>query len=200
MTKYTNQGSIPILTETQILFIIQHMSDEKELNPNQQDEEDDSEEHECGHTKQIEDLGNEVKILRNKNLELLSEMDNLRKRHISDMQEASKYSNTKFALDILPIVDNIEMAMNAAKSNPQIYEGIQMAYTNMLKQLKKHNITPMEIKPHDAYNSTMHSVLSQVSNDEFEDNTIIQVPISGYMMFDRVLRPAQVIVSKKVED
>ena len=163
-------------------------------------EEEHEEDEECGHVKYIEDLNNELQRLRVKNLELLSEMDNLRKRHIHDMDQSSKYANSRFAVDVLSIVDAIEMAMNAAQANPQIYEGIKMSYANIQKQLKKNHINLIPVKSGDSFDSNLHSVLSQVEDDSLEENTIVNIPMSGYTMFDRVLRPAQVIVSKKREE
>lgn len=133
-------------------------------------------------------------------LRLSAEFENYKKRIQRQMEESKKYANEELIKDLLSVVDNLERALSAAgekkaDTDASMAEGIEMTLNEILKILKKHNVTPVEAmgKPFDpAY----HEALMQEETDEYPENTVVGEMQKGYLLHDRLIRPAMVSVSK----
>jgi molecular chaperone GrpE len=128
-----------------------------------------------------------------------AEFENYQKRMQRERELDRKYAFGPLALDLLPILDNLERAVNAAKQagdNGPMVQGVVMVQTQFLELLKRHGITRMDClnKPFDP---NFHQAVVQQPTNEVEPNTIVQVIEQGFLNQDRVLRPAKVIVSTK---
>jgi molecular chaperone GrpE len=128
-----------------------------------------------------------------------AEFENYQKRMQRERELDRKYAFGPLALDLLPILDNLERAVLAAKQtgdNGPLVQGVAMVQTQFLELLKRHGITRMDClnKPFDP---NFHQAVVQQPNHEVEPNTIVQVIEQGFLNQDRVLRPAKVIVSTK---
>ncbi len=133
---------------------------------------------------------------RDRNLRLRAELENVRSRTSRELLESARYAAMPIVRDLLPVLDNIDRAMEAAqKSGEQgpLVEGIRLVRQQLLNMLNQHNVR--EIDATGAFDPQFHAaILHQPSADVPADHiTLVAQP--GYQLHDRVVRPAQVIVS-----
>ncbi|PLX92722.1 MAG: nucleotide exchange factor GrpE [Desulfuromonas sp.] len=132
-----------------------------------------------------------------------AETDNFRRRMQREKEELSKFANESILREILPVIDNLERAVSHARENDadssSLLDGVEMTLSQFQKVLEKFNVTPVEAhgKPFDP---ACHEAMGQMESAECAPNTVVQVLQSGYMLNDRLLRPALVMVSKAVAD
>ncbi len=143
---------------------------------------------------QIVSMENKVKELTDSLARAVAEQQNMRKRFERDSKEYSKYILNNFALSILEVIDNLELAMKASESDKNIHIGIQMVYKQILKTLEGKNITQIEIKYGDEFDSSKHEIIEEI-NSEQEKNKIEEVKTKGYLIDGHILRHAKVSVS-----
>jgi molecular chaperone GrpE len=131
-------------------------------------------------------------------LRLQAEMQNVRRRAERDVENAHKYGLEKFANQLLPVIDNLERALDAIDSSDEnqkaIYEGIDLtlkSFLDVLAQFKIEAIDPSG-EPFDA---DYHQAVSMVPNPDVEPNTVLEVFQKGYKLSGRLMRPAMVVVS-----
>jgi molecular chaperone GrpE len=127
-----------------------------------------------------------------------AEFDNFRKRTQRDREDAMRYANEAILTEILPILDNFELGMKAAENAPDtksITQGLSMVLTQFQKFLTDFGVKPIEAmgKPFDP---KLHEAVGQEINDDVPDHTVIAQHRKGYMLHDRLIRPATVIVSQ----
>jgi molecular chaperone GrpE len=128
-----------------------------------------------------------------------AEFENYQKRVQRDRELERKYAFGPLGSELLPILDNLERAIQAGKQAGEtgpLVQGVAMVQTQFLDLLKRNGITPIEAagKPFDP---NVHQAVMQQPAADLEPNTIVQVIEKGFMNQDRVLRPAKVIVSTK---
>ena len=128
-----------------------------------------------------------------------AEFENYQKRNQKERDQERKYWYTPLALDLLPVFDNLDRALAAARQagdNGPLAQGVAMVHTQFLDTLRRHGITRIEAdgKPFDP---NVHQAVMQQPSADKEPGTILQVLEQGFMNNDRVLRPAKVIVSSK---
>jgi molecular chaperone GrpE len=128
-----------------------------------------------------------------------AEVENIRRRSQKDIEKAHRFSIEKFAKDLLSVVDSFEMGLaateDAAEDVTAIKEGLELTYKQLLSALEKSNIT--QVDPNgEAFNPEHHQAMSMVPSADHEPNTVIQVFQKGYLLNERLLRPAMVIVSQ----
>jgi len=138
---------------------------------------------------------------RNKFLALLqrtqADFENYQKRNQREREQERRYWHGALALDVLPVIDNLERAMTAAKqageSGPLV-QGVGLVQTQLVDMLKRHGITPIDAlnKPFDP---NLHQAVMQQKAPNQPANTVVQVLENGFTIHDRVLRPARVAVS-----
>jgi molecular chaperone GrpE len=126
-----------------------------------------------------------------------ADFENYQKRNQREREQERRYWHGALALDLLPVIDNLDRAMTAAKqageSGPLV-QGVGLVQTQLLDMLKRHGITPIDAlnKPFDP---NLHQAVMQQPSKDQPPNTVIQVLQQGFMIHDRILRPASVIVS-----
>lgn len=135
----------------------------------------------------------------NQCLRLQAEIDNLRKRNERDLANAHKFALEKFAAELLPVKDSLELGLAAAADENADVEKLQEGSALTLKLLssvmERFNIT--EINPlNDLFNPEYHEAMSIQERDDVAPNTVVTVVQRGYLLNDRLIRPAMVIVSK----
>ncbi|MCC2631366.1 MAG: GrpE protein [Patescibacteria group bacterium] len=129
----------------------------------------------------------------------LADMENLRKRTEQERVTFAKYSSESFIEELLPVVDNFYRATEHVPAEQQgspWVTGIQYIQKNLLDVLEQRGVKEIAAKPGDAFNPSQHEALSSVEDSEQPEDTIVQVIGRGYLLHDKVLKPAQVIVSK----
>lgn len=128
----------------------------------------------------------------------LADQENARKRFDTEKQMSQKFALMGFILDLLPVIDNFYRATEHVpedqKDSPWL-TGIQYIQKQLLDLLAQYNVTEIETKPGDPFDSQKHEAIGTVVNDQFQDDQIVEVKNRGYLLHERVLRPAQVIVN-----
>ncbi|MDR3186821.1 MAG: nucleotide exchange factor GrpE [Holosporaceae bacterium] len=156
----------------------------------------------------ITQLEEEIKTLKDALLRKAAELENLRKRAEREMEEALKYSNTKFAKDLLVVEDNFERVLEnsqlikekveADANFKALLDGILLCEKELIAVFKKHGISRVKVTDGDRFDPQYHQAMCEVNDADREDGTIINVFQSGYMHNERLLRPAMVsVVSPK---
>lgn len=132
-------------------------------------------------------------------LRLYAELDNTRRRAAREMVEERKYSGMDVIRAILPVMDNLQRAIDAASqqnADDPLLEGVKMIYQQLTDALKQNNCTRIEAL-NQPFDPKFHQAISQMPSADVPENTCIVVAQEGYMLFDRVVRASQVVVSKK---
>jgi len=132
---------------------------------------------------------------------LRAEFENYQKRARKERDDDRRYAVGTFAFDLLPVIDNLERALTAARQagdQASLVQGVAMVQTQFLEQLKRHGITRIEADGR-PFDPNLHQAVMQRPSSDVEPNTVVQVLEPGYLIHDRVLRPAKVIVAAKAE-
>ncbi len=131
-------------------------------------------------------------------LRLQADIENLRKRNERDLANAHKFALEKIAGELLPVKDSLEMGLAAAGENhdvAKLIEGSELTLKMLGAVLEKFNIK--EINPlNEKFNPDYHEAMSMQDRDDVEPNTVVAVMQKGYLLNDRLIRPALVMVSK----
>ena len=150
-----------------------------------------------------EKLKDEIKTLKEEKIRVLAEMENLRKRFDREKIDSIKYGSVNFARDILSPGDNLERALSAinkeedhTKSIKNLIEGLLMVKKELSSVLEKNGVTKIDTS-NKKFDPNLHQAMMEVEKDDIEEGVVVQEIQPGYMMHDRLLRPAMVGVSKK---
>jgi molecular chaperone GrpE len=123
-----------------------------------------------------------------------ADIDNLKKRHIKDRSETRKYASQNLVRDLLPVMDNLERAVeHAPDPDGALAQGVQMVLRQFKDGLKSHGAYTFEAKG-EPFDPQIHEAMSQMPTDEVEPGCVAQVFQRGWYLHDRLVRPAMVIV------
>jgi len=128
----------------------------------------------------------------------VAELDNFKKRAVREREESARFANETLVKDLLPVIDNLERAITHASSGDNgklLVEGVDLVLKGFLDTLAKHGVQPVAAVGL-AFDPTQHDALAQIESAEHPPNTVIEQHQKGYLMRDRLLRPALVTVSK----
>ena len=173
-----------------------------EVHSENNEEDADSEEED---TKETEEdiLKEEIKTLKEEKIRVLAEMENLRKRFEREKIDSIKYGSVNFARDILSPGDNLERALSAIneeEEHPQsiknLIEGLLMVKKELSTALEKNGIEKIDTL-NKKFDPNLHQAMMEIENNDLDEGVVVQEIQTGYMMHDRLLRPAMVGVSKK---
>jgi len=144
-------------------------------------------------------LHEEVADARDAALRAQADAQNVTRRAEQDVEKARKYALERFCSELLPVVDNLERALEATVGDDAIVkpiaEGVELTLKSFQDALKKFNIEAVD--PHgEPFDPQLHQAMSMVENGEVEPNTVIAVMQKGYTLNGRLVRPAMVMVSK----
>jgi molecular chaperone GrpE len=133
----------------------------------------------------------------------LADAENSRKRSDRDRKEAENYGGSKLARDLLPVYDNMKRALEAATDEQRevsaaLIEGVELTMRELINVFGKHGITPVSPEVGDKFDPKVHQAMFEAPVPGTKAGEIIQVAAEGFMLFDRLLRPAQVGVSSSV--
>lgn len=153
------------------------------------------------------DLGSELDVLRDERddlrdrlLRALAETENLRKRAERDRRDAELYGGVRLARDLLSVHDNLSRALEAIDDTLRaqatgVVEGIELTQKDLLAVFQKHKIEKVEPEPGDKFDPKLHQAMFEAPVPDIPANCIIQVMAPGFVIGERLLRPAQVGVS-----
>ena len=126
----------------------------------------------------------------------LADAENLRKRSERDRREAEQYGGSKLARDMMPVYDNLKRALDSAGDEVGgVIEGIQLTLKELSNVFEKHGITILSPEMGEKFDPQMHQAMFEAPVPGTKAGDIIQVMAEGFMLHDRLLRPAQVGVS-----
>ncbi|AUO54417.1 nucleotide exchange factor GrpE [Ehrlichia canis] len=126
----------------------------------------------------------------------VADKENVKRIMQKNIDDTSIYAISNFARDLLSSCDNLETSLKNLKEDDSIHAGVLMTYKELLNTLERHNIT--RIDPiGEKFNPQFHKAVSQMTDEEKDENTILHVVQPGYIIKDKLLRPASVIISKK---
>ncbi|MCE9532956.1 MAG: nucleotide exchange factor GrpE [Planctomycetes bacterium] len=130
-------------------------------------------------------------------LRTLAEYENSRKRSARDLELERKFAHGKLAGDLLPALDNLDRAVAAARKagdNGPLVQGVMATQAQLLDILKRHGINLIETLGQ-PFDPNVHQAVQMMPSAEAPANTVIQVLQQGYQIYDRILRPASVIIA-----
>ncbi len=142
--------------------------------------------------------------LKDKLLRALADAENTRKRSLRDRREAEQYGGSRLARDLLPIYDNLKRALDSATDEQRevsaaLIEGVELTMRELLNVFSKHGIQVIAPEVGDKFDPQLHEAMFEAPVPGTKAGEIIQVQAEGFMLHDRLLRPAQVGVSSMKE-
>ena len=149
----------------------------------------------------LETVQNDRDETRERMLRAAADLENFRKRSKREQEELRKYGIDKLCLELLPAVDNLERALAHAESSEEesdILDGVKMVYKQILSALEKHGVTGFDATG-EQFNPEHHEAIQQVESQEHETGEVVDQFQKGYIIHERLLRPALVSVAKRVD-
>lgn len=149
---------------------------------------------------EIDTLRAERDQFRDRFMRALADSENARKRADKDRREAENYGGSKLSRDLLPVYDNMKRALEAATEEQKavsaaLIEGVELTMRELVNVFGKHGIRPITPAVGDRFDPKEHEAMFEAPLPNTQAGSIIQVSTEGFMLHDRLLRPAQVGVS-----
>lgn len=162
-----------------------------------------AEQHEtAGENPEIAALKAELVQTREQALRAAAEAQNMRRRAEQDVEKAHKFALEKFVGDLLPVADNLERSIDAARAPgadfTTIVEGVDLTLKSLLDALKRHKVEQLDPKG-EPFDPQLHQAMTMVPQPEAEPNSVLDVFQKGYTLNGRLVRPAMVVVAKAPE-
>ena len=144
----------------------------------------------------------ELAELKDRHLRLAADFDNFRRRTLKERQDLHNYAIENLVKELLPVVDNLERAVAHGRKEEQrpdsenLLQGVELTYRSLLQILARHGVVEVEAlgKPFDP---AVHEAVRRVASSEHEPGSIVEVYQKGYLLKDRMLRPAMVAVASE---
>jgi len=149
---------------------------------------------------EVQVLRAEVDALKDRLMRAMAEAENIRKRGERDRRDAESYGGTKLARDLMSVTDNMARALvtvtdEQREANKALIEGIELTQRELLSAFAKNKITPVAPAVGDKFDPKIHQAMFEAPFPDVKAGHIIQVMNEGFMIADRLLRPAQVGIS-----
>lgn len=153
--------------------------------------------------KKVESLEKEAKETHDRFLRVSAEFENYKKRAAREMNDFRKFANESFVKAMLPVIDNLDRAIESSNNDKHVstsmVEGVNMTLKEILKVFEQFGVKRFE-SIGNTFDPNLHQAVMQEETDTFPENTVSKELQKGYMIHDRLLRPAMVVVSKKPEE
>ena len=157
---------------------------------------------------EIEALKEELAEANDSKLRALAEVENMRRRMEKEKQENARYGASNLARGLFSVLDNFDRALKASPKNLKnkkdieknyisLHEGVELTVKEIATALKQNGVEIILPNKGDAFDHNFHQAMLEVPTNEFEPGCICEVLQTGYKIYDRLLRPAMVGVSKK---
>jgi molecular chaperone GrpE len=152
--------------------------------------------------RQLAEKERENEELREKNEQLLrhvADMENFKKRLEKERVELKEFANESLMKELLPVVDNLELALNHGRqqeAGSALLEGVENVLKGFLQVMTKFGVTPIQAQG-EKFDPTFHNAVMQQEDEAAADQTILQELQKGYLLKNRLLRPAMVVVARK---
>ena len=154
-----------------------------------------------------ENLEKQVLDLKDQLMRTLAEGENLRKRTYKEIEHAKKYSHITFVRDLVSSVDNLQRALESVPDDKSklsepiknLIIGLDIVQKEIITNFEKHNLT--QIDPlGEKFDYNFHQAMFEVPTNDTDPGIVVEVSQKGYLLHDRLVRPAMVGISKKIED
>jgi len=152
----------------------------------------------------LADLEKELADTKDRMLRALADVENTRRRAVRETDEARKYAVTGFARELLEVADNLARALQSvpaeARENDQVkplVEGVELTQKSLAACFERQKITRVEPAAGDRFDHNQHQAMFEIETTDHETGSVVQVMQPGYVIADRLLRPAMVGVAKK---
>jgi len=148
---------------------------------------------------ELEQKNRDLKDAQEKQLRVLAEMENYKKRTTRDQMDQLRYANEKLLKELLPVLDNLERALTHLKDSPErssLAEGVELTYRQWLEVLKKFGVTPIP-SVGEPFDPNHHQAVTYLDTNEQPANHVAEELQKGYIYHERVLRPSMVAVARK---
>ena len=149
----------------------------------------------------LEEKEENIKTLQEKILYLQADFENFKRLKTKERVETLKYGNEVLIKEFIPVVDNLEMALNHASSTDDyksILEGVKLTLSEFLKVLEKAGVTRIDAIGK-KFDPNLHEAFYQEERDDIEPDIVISEFQKGYLLKERLIRPSRVVLSKKPE-
>ncbi len=131
-------------------------------------------------------------------LRVSADYENYKKRSAREMEDFRKYANQSLLKEMLSVVDNLELAINVAQeeknSDKKLIEGLNLTRNEMLRVFEKFNVKPIKARG-ELFDPAFHEAVMREETDDYPENTVMSEFQKGYLIHDRLLRPAMVVVA-----
>ena len=190
------------------------IDDEKNVNEKEKmeveqflDEEVEKEVEEEEVEKEDNDLEVKIKELKDQLMRTLADGENLRKRTLKEVEQAKKYSHISFVRDLVSSVDNLKRALDSVPEDKSklsepiknLILGLEIVEKEIVTTLEKNNIK--QISPlGEKFDYNFHQAMFEIPTNDYDPGLVVEVSQSGYLLYDRLVRPAMVGISKKIEE
>jgi molecular chaperone GrpE len=144
----------------------------------------------------IAELENQLGALRDEQLRERAELDNQRKRLIREVENARRFANDRLLGDLLPVFDSLEAGLQAAGENAQMREGLELTLRQLQRVAEANGLAVVD-PAGQAFDPERHQAISVVDAPGAAPGSVVQVCQKGYVLNERLLRPALVVVAKE---
>jgi molecular chaperone GrpE len=141
----------------------------------------------------------ELRSLNDKYLRICADFENYKKRSMKEQMESAKYANERILKELLPVIDNLERAILHSKETSDLkglVEGVELTCKQFLDSLGRFGVKVVQ-SVGEPFDPSRHQALGQVETDKHDENIVIDELQKGYLLEDRMLRPALVNISRK---
>ncbi|MCW8107947.1 nucleotide exchange factor GrpE [Alteromonas ponticola] len=147
----------------------------------------------------LSEAQNTIKDQQESVLRARADMENARRRAEAEVEKARKFALERFAGELLPVIDNLERAIEMSDANNEavkpLLEGVEMTHKSFLSTIEKFGMTLVDPQG-EQFNPDLHQAMSMQESADHEPNTVMAVMQKGYQINGRLLRPAMVMVSR----
>jgi molecular chaperone GrpE len=188
--------------EEQDLNIKEEVVEVEQETPDELDENDVLVEDDVSFDSEIEQLREQLAEAKDQAVRSVAESQNTRRRAEKDVEAARRYALEKFSADLLPVVDNLERALESVADDDEalkpIVEGVELTLKSFIDVLAKYKVE--QINPEgEPFDPQLHQAVGMVPNPDVEPNSVLHVAQKGYSLNGRVIRAAMVMVAKAAE-
>ena len=145
----------------------------------------------------------EAKEAHDRLLRVSADYENYKKRSAREMEDFRKYANQSLLKEMLTVVDNLELAINSAKeekkTDKKLIEGLNLTRDEMLRVFEKFDVKPISARG-EKFDPAFHEAVMREETDDYPENTVLSEFQKGYLIHDRLLRPAMVVVAVPKSD
>jgi molecular chaperone GrpE len=145
----------------------------------------------------------ELDECKDKYLRAVAELSNYRKRAEKDREDALRYANAGLVKSLLPVLDNLQRVVASAQEHPEntaaVLDGVKLTLESFKKAMAEHHVVQIEAQGQ-PFDPAVHEAMMQQPSAEYDKPTVLQVFQDGFRLFDRVIRPARVVVSRPADN